>query len=350
MNSLLFHLSKDNAMTQSPLALVTGANGHLGNNLVRHLLQNGVNTRASVRNLSNITPFHGLDCEVVQADITNKASLLRAMNGVQTLYAVGASFKLWAKNEHKEIYDVNMNGTRNTLEAASEAGVQKIVYVSSIAALNHRQTPICEANGFNPDRCNVYYNSKNDSELLAFELAQKYGIELVSVLPSAMIGGENFGLNESYRLLATIYQKKVPIETSIYLNWVDVKDVAAACYQAALNGRNGERYTLANAKGMSIRETTELIQSLSPVLGLKLPIKTPRWTLWTLAWFMETVGKLTQSAPLMKTSDIEMFYGVRQDFDIRKAIQDLDFRPASPQEAVANALEYLRSHPHLLPA
>lgn len=337
-------------MQQPHLSLVTGANGHLGNNLVRHLLQNQVPVRASVRSLKNKTPFAGLNCEVVQADITDKTSLLRAMDGVETLYAVGAAFKLWAKDKQKEIYDVNIVGTQNTIEAAAESGVKKIVYVSSIAALNHTAHPIRESNGFNRDRRNVYYNSKNDSEQLALVLAKKHGIEIVTVLPSAMIGGENFGLNESYNLLATIYQKKVPVETSIYLNWVDVQDVAEACYQAAIKGKNGERYTLANAKGMSIRETTELLQRLYPALGLKLPTKVPKWLLWSLAWTMETASHITQTAPLMQTSDIEMFYGVKQDFDISKAERDLGYAPKSPREAVSGAIEYLRANPHLLTA
>ena len=335
-------------MQQTHLSLVTGANGHLGNNLVRHLLQNHVPVRASVRSLKNKAPFAGLNCEVVQADITDKPSLLRAMEGVKTLYAVGAAFKLWAKDKQKEIYDVNMKGTLNTIEAAAEAGVKKIVYVSSIAALNHAALPIREANGFNPDRRNVYYNSKNDSEQLALELAQKHGMEIVTVLPSAMIGGENFGLNESYNLLATIYQKKVPVETSIYLNWVDVKDVAAACYEAALRGKSGERYTLASAKGMSIRETTELLQRLYPNHGLKLPVKVPKPLLWTLAWIMEIASRITQTAPLMQTSDIEMFYGLKQDFDISKAERDLGYSPKPPADAVYEAIEYLKAHPYLL--
>lgn len=337
-------------MAYTPLSLVTGANGHLGNNLVRLLTRNGVPTRASVRSISDRAPFQGLDCEVVQADITDKQSLIRALDGVETLYAVGAAFKLWAKDQQKEIYDVNMNGTRNMIEAAAERGVKKIVYVSSIAALDHTHHPIREANGFNSDRRNVYYNSKNDSEKLALELAQKHGIEIVTVLPSAMIGGECFRLNESYRLLATIYAKKVPVETSIYLNWVDVKDVAAACYEAALRGKNGERYILANAQGMSIRETTALIQKLYPALGLKLPTKVPKWLLWTLAWSMETISRITQTAPLMQASDIEMFYGVKQDFDISKAERDLGYAPKPAAEAVREALEYLRLHPRLLVA
>lgn len=126
-------------MTHQKLAMVSRANGHLGNNLVRFLIGKGIPVRASVRNLHNKAPFAGLDCEVVLADITDKASFVKALQGVETFYEVGASFKLWAKDPKKEIYDVNMTGTKNTIEAAAEAGVKRIVYVSSIAALQKAQ-------------------------------------------------------------------------------------------------------------------------------------------------------------------------------------------------------------------
>src|SRR5690606_14563050 len=122
-------------------------------------------------NINHTEPFTGLDCELVQADITNKTSLISALQGVDTLYAVAAVFKLWAKDPQKEIYDVNLSGTRNIIEAAAEAGVKRVVYVSSIAALNYSIQPSKESYGYNPDRRDMYYNSKNDSEKLAFELA-----------------------------------------------------------------------------------------------------------------------------------------------------------------------------------
>ena len=106
-------------MTQKNIVLVTGANGHLGNNLVRLLIAKGYQVRASVRNIKNTKPFDGLDCEVVQADITDKNSMLQALRGVDTFYAVGAVFKLWAKDPQKEIYDVNMNGCKVMIEAAA---------------------------------------------------------------------------------------------------------------------------------------------------------------------------------------------------------------------------------------
>ena len=254
-------------MEQSKLAMVSGANGHLGNNLVRLLLSKGVPVRASVRNIKNKEPFIGLNCEIVQSDITDKQSMINALQGVDTFYAVGAVFKLWAKDPKKEIYDANMVGTRNLVEAAATAGVRRIVYVSSIAALNYKIQPVKESNGMNTDRRDMYYNSKNDGEQLAFELAKKHNIELVAVLPSAMIGEVAFApLNVSYNILRLILEKEVPVETKISLNWVDVKDVAEGCYLAAKKGRNGERYILASEKGTSIKDTTKIAQRLFPHL------------------------------------------------------------------------------------
>ncbi len=333
-------------MNTNPLSFVTGANGHLGNNLVRHLLAHGERVRASVRNPHNREPFAGLDCEVVAADITDKASLLAALEGVHTLYAVGAAFKLWARDEEKEIYQVNLQGTRNLIEAAAEKGVKKIVYVSSIAALNYSKLPTKESYGFNPDRRNVYYKSKNDSEQLAFSLAKAYNLNVVSVLPSAMIGGEAFGLSESFGILKSIYDKQVPIEAGFAINWVDVKDVAAGCYAAARRGLNGKRYIRANEKSMSLRDTTALTMELFPDLGLKMPPSVPKAVLYGMAFLMELSSRFTGKAPLLRTNLIAMLYGVAQDFDITLARQELGYSPKPPAEAVRGALLYLRTHYH----
>lgn len=331
-------------MTPSNLALVTGANGHLGNNLLRLLLNKGIPVRASVRNLKNKEAFSHLTCELVQSDITDKPSLVKAMQGVEIVYAVGAAFKLWAKNLAKEIYDVNLSGTKHMIEAAAEAGVKRIVYVSSIAALNYSRLPVKESNGRNPDRRDMYYNSKNDGEKLAFELAKKHGIELVAVLPSAMIGSESFGpLSVSYNILDLILKKQIPVETHIALNWVDVKDVAEGCYLAATKGRDGERYILANETCTSIKETTKIAQTLFPELQIKLPAALPKPVLYAIAWLMELGGKLRGKAPLLSVKDIAMFSGLKQDFDISKARTELGFHPKSSEQAVKEAMLYLRT-------
>ncbi|MBN8826659.1 MULTISPECIES: NAD-dependent epimerase/dehydratase family protein [unclassified Spirosoma] len=330
-------------MTQKNLALVTGANGHLGNNVVRLLIDKGV--RASVRTIKNKEPFAGLNCDVVQADITDKQSLINALQGVDVFYAVGAAFKLWAKDPKKEIYDVNLEGIKNTIEAAVEAGVRRIVYVSSIAATEFTKLPIKESNGYNTDRRDMYFNAKNDGEKLAFELAQKHNIELVAVLPSAMIGSEAFApLNVSYSVINLILKKQIPVETGITLNWIDVKDVAEGCYLAATKGRNGERYILANETCMPIKDTTRIAQELYPELAIKLPMAVPKLILFAVAWFMEMGSKLTGKAPLLTTKDIAMFSGLQQDFDTKKARTELGFNPKNPAQAVKEAMLYLRKN------
>ncbi|MDQ0068142.1 NAD-dependent epimerase/dehydratase family protein [Chryseobacterium lathyri] len=336
-------------MTQKNLALVSGANGHLGNNLVRFLIKKGVPVRASVRNITNKAPFTGLDCEVVQADITDKSSFIKALQGVETFYAVGASFKLWAQDPETEIYDVNIQGTKNTIEAAAEAGVKRIVYVSSIAALDYTKLPTKESYGYNPDRRDMYYNSKNDGEKLAFELAKKLGIEIVSVMPSAMIGSEAFlPLNVSYGVLKLILNKEIPVDTKITLNWIDVKDVAEGCYLAALNGRPGERYILANEKCMTITDTTILANTLFPELKIKIPGSVPKSILFIIAGIMELTAKIQKRPPVLTRKDIAMFSGLQQDFDITKAKKELGFNPKSPEQAVKEALLYLMEHKDLL--
>ncbi|CRH26323.1 dihydrokaempferol 4-reductase [Elizabethkingia miricola] len=336
-------------MSNHNLALVSGANGHLGNNLVRLLLKKGIPVRASVRNTKNKEPFKGLNCEVVQADITDKASFVKALQGVETFYAVGASFKLWAKNPEKEIYDVNIEGTRNTIEAAVEAGVKRIVYVSSIAALDYTKLPTKESNGYNPDRRDMYYNSKNDGEKLAFKMAKELGIELVSVMPGAMIGSEAFfPLNVSYGILKLILNKEIPMDTRITLNWVDVKDVAEGCFLAAEKGRSGERYILANEQCMTITDTTVLAGKLYPELQLKKPAAVPKFMLYTLAGIMQFSAKLNGKPPVLTIKDIAMFSGLQQNFDISKARNELGFNPKKPEQILKESFAYLMEHKELL--
>lgn len=337
-------------MTQNNLVLVTGANGHLGNNLVRLLIAKGFNVRATVRNIKNKEPFRNVACEIVQADITDKNSLLKALQGVTTFYAVGAVFKLWAKDPQKEIYDVNMQGCKNTIEAAAEAGVKRIVYVSSIAALDYSKEVINEDSGYNPDRRDMYYNSKNDSEKLAFKLAKKHNIELVVVMPSAMIGSVIADkLSNSNEILKSILKNQLPIETKIMLNWIDVKDVAEGCYLAATRGHDGERYILANEKGISITDSIAIANELLPELKLREPMAVPKFVLYMFGALLGLGAKLTGKVPAMTTKEVAMFSGLKQDFDISKARTELGFNPTPTKEALKGALLYMwENKEHLL--
>ena len=268
------------------ISLVTGGNGHLGNNLVRLLLSENQTVRTTVRDINNQKPFEGLDCEVVQADITDRESLKKAFQGVTNLYAVAANFSMWAKNPKAEIYDNNMQGTQNVFDIAKECGIKNIVYVSSVACLDFTKLPANVDNGYNKDRRNWYYNSKNDSDKLALELGEKYGIRTVLILPSAMIGSKAFKLSYSNNLAHQVLNGEIPVDTNVTLNWVDVKDVAFGTYKAMLKGRNSERYILSNEKHTTLQESVKIAADLYPELKLKIPKKVPKCLLYSVAGLM----------------------------------------------------------------
>jgi dihydroflavonol-4-reductase len=168
-------------------------------------------------------------------------------------------------------------------------------------------------------------------------------------MPGAMIGSEALlPLNVSYAVLTLILKKRIPVDTHIALNWVDVKDVAEGCYLAAEKGRSGERYILTNERCMSITETTKLAQKLYPELKLRIPVSVPKFILYGIAGLMQFVAKLSGKPPLITTKEIAMFSGLQQDFDISKARNELGFNPKSSQQAVKEALAYLMEHKEML--
>ena len=324
------------------ISLVTGGTGHLGNNLIRLLLANNQKVRTTVRNTNNTAPFKGLDCEIVQADITDKASLRKAFEGVTNVYAVAANFSMWAKDPKSEIYDNNLQGTQNVFDVAKECGVQNIVYVSSVASLDFTKLPANVANGYNKDRRNWYFNSKNDSDKLAIALGKKYGIRTVLVLPSAMVGAIAFKLSYSNNLVLQVLNGEIPVDTSVTLNWVDVKDVALGMYNAMTKGRDGERYILANETHTTLQESVKIAADLYPELKLKMPKKVPKWLLYGVAGLMEFSSKLTGKEPLLQRHYLDMFYGLKQDYDIRNSREELGFNPKSSKKALEDALAYLK--------
>jgi len=336
-------LKQNLRIMSNEISLVTGGNGHLGNNLIRLLLSNNQKVRTTVRNINSAKPFKALDCEVVQADITDRESLKKAFQGVTNLYAVAANFSMWAKNPKTEIYDNNMQGTQNVFDIAKECGVKNIVYVSSVASLDFTKLPANVDNGYNRDRRNWYYNSKNDSDKLALELGKKYGIRTVLVLPSAMIGSKAYKLSYTNNLVLQVLNGEIPVDTNVTLNWVDVKDVASGMYNAMRKGRNGERYILSNEQHTTLQDTVKIASELYPELKLKTPKKVPKCLLYSVAGLMEFSSKLTGKEPLLQRHYLDMFYGLKQDYDISKSKKELDFNPKPSRKALEDALKYLKT-------
>ncbi len=318
-------------------SIVTGANGHLGNNILRCLRNRNELVSGAVRRPEQTAQITSLGGKGVLADLLDKPSLLAAFKDQDIVYHAGAVFKHWSRNKERDIYEANMNATRNVLEAAAETGVQRIVYVSSLAATDRNRVRIDET-GWNPDRSNVYFRSKTDSEKLAWELAGQLDLDMVSVLPGAMIGGHFNALTPTLSLFRVILNKELNVNPGFYLNFVDVVDVAEACLSAAHQGQPGERYLLANEHCTGVDEIIEMAQTLFPERGIKTPTTPPRALLYLIAGVMEFGGRLLNKEPLLQRNFLDNF-SVKERCDISKARRALGYNPRPPMQAVRAALE-----------
>jgi len=325
------------------LNLVTGANGHLGNNLVRALLENGEQVRASVRNPKNTAPFEGLDCEIVYADLMDKDSLLRALEGVDILYQVAAVYRHWARDPQKEVIEPNLQGTHSILEAAAEQGVRRVIYVSSEVTLDDHIIPMTESTWRTEFQGNPYVQSKTQSEQLAWQLAEKLNLDMVSVLPGAIIGPYNFRMTPTMHYLHRALRGEIFVDVNFYFTFVDVRDVAAGMIAAAEKGRRGERYLLVTEKPVSTREVIALARAIYP--KVKTPPLVPKRLLQISSSVTEFASKITGQEPIVPRSLVDLFYGVVGRKDISKARAELGFNPRSPETAIREALDDLaREH------
>jgi dihydroflavonol-4-reductase len=328
------------------VSLITGVNGHLGNNLLRNLLAKGETVKGTVRNMDDKTPFEGLGFTPIYADLNNKESLLEALVGVDVLYQVAAVFKLWTKNPEKDIYEANMTAAKNIMEAAVEMKIKKVIYVSSIAALGRKNIPI-RPDTYNDETENIYYKSKIDSEKLAWQIALAHGIDMVSVCPSAMIGSDCTALTPSHKLLRMVLNNEVFADSQFYINWVDVKDVAEGCYLAAQKGKSGERYGLGSSKAIGLTDIIRIAQNQYPALKLKIPFKMSKWMLYASAFIFESMSKLNGKEPMLQRNQVRMYFKLHQDMDISKSEIELGYSPTNPEVAIQHALAYLYKNKHI---
>ncbi len=325
------------------VSLVTGANGHLGNNLVRELIKSGYSVRAGIRNLDNANTLDGLDCEVVQCDFMDKDSLKKALEGVEILYHVAAVFKHWAKDEEEEIVRPNIEGSENIIRLAKDAGVKKIIYVSSIAALEstlrNSQNEIL-GNSWNvSDMANPYVRSKTLSEQKAWDVANEVNIDMISVLPSTILGGEYKSATESTNFFKGLVNNQIPFFYDVYLSFVDATDVAKGMIAAKEKGINGSRYILSNILPVNSKEILDICKEVNKDF-VAPPMKSFD-ELIEIASIAEEVARVEGKKPQLVKSNIVRTYGIDFTFNMEKTIKDLGYNPKSAKDVLRETLEEL---------
>ncbi len=322
--------------------LVTGGTGFIGANVVRALLRRGADIRALVRHGSDLRNLSELDIEVVYGDLRDRRSLEAALKGCETLYHVAAVYTLWTVHR-REIYDTNVAGTTNVLEAALHSGIQKVVYTSSVATIGLRSdgSPATEDMPLRPEELvSDYKRSKHLAEQEALKYGER-GLPVVVVNPSFPVGPWDVKPTPSGQLIVNFLRGRIPAYVDTGLNVVDVEDVAMGHLLAAERGRVGERYILGHAN----LTLAEIFKVLEQVSGVKAPrTRIPYSVAYLSACVSELVSRtITHKAPFATLAGVKLSRK-RMFFDPAKAVQELGFPQTPVREALAKAVRWFRTH------
>ena len=320
-------------------AFVTGSTGFVGANLVRLLLQQGYEVRVLVRPHSCLDNISTLDVEIVRGDLGDR-DLAEKIKGCQVLFHVAAQYSLWQADKEL-LYRSNVLGTRNILQAAKTAGVERTVYTSSVAAIGvgEHGEPVDETHQSSVDKLvGDYKKSKYYAEREA-EKAIASGQDIVIVNPSTPIGAFDLKPTPTGDIILRFLRRQMPFYVDTGLNLIDVKDVALGHLLALEKGRTGDRYILGN-QNLTLQE---LLVKLASITGLSAPKYTIPYSIpYSVAWIEEKV-----LAPLGKKPSLAID-GVRMSrqtmfYDATKAVSELNLPQSSVDLALQEAVSWFKS-------
>lgn len=277
-------------------ALVTGANGHVGANLVRELLERGWDVVGFVRETSDLRGLDGVDIELRTGDVLDRDSLVAAAAGCETIFHTAAVYRSWSRDP-AEIMAPAVEGTRNAFAAARAAGAERIVYTSSIAAMGFAASAdaTLDEDAWHEAPVDVYWRAKTESERLAHALSEESGIPIRVVCPAAVIGRLDYRITPSTSLVKHLLTGGLPLWRGTY-NFVSVRDVAAVHALVAERGRDGARYL---AVGENFDATVDLGRALASLAG-KAPTDLswlPQAAVWFTGWMNEIRASITGVDP-----------------------------------------------------
>lgn len=316
---------------------VTGGTGFVGAHVVRKLVERGDDVVALVRPTSNRSLIEHLPVEFAIGDLTDLGTLVEPTRGSDEVYHVAADYRLWARDP-REIYRVNLDGTRNVLEAALRCGVGKVVYTSTVGCLGipsdsspgDEDTPVTRS-----DLVGHYKKSKYDAEQIALDYA-RLGLPIVIVNPSTPVGPGDIKPTPTGKIIVDFLQGRMRAYVDTGLNLIAVEDVAQGHLLAASRGRVGERYILGN-RNMSLKEVFDV---LAGIAGIASPsVRIPHWVAIAAAAASTAAGRVMGREPGIPL-EAALMSTKRMFFSPAKAVRELGLPRSPVQDALARAVDY----------
>ena len=275
--------------------LVTGATGHIGNVLVRELLGRGEIVRAMIMPGEDSSPLNGLDVEIIEADVLDFQSLVKAFSGIDVVYHLAGIISI-LPGRNQLVQVVNVIGTRNVVQAARNAGVRRLVYTSSIHALSRvpHGVLIDETVPFDPEHAISSYDFSKASASLEVLEAVQHGLDAVIACPTGVIGPYDFRRSEMGQLILDCVEQKPMLYVEGAYDFVDVRDVAQGLILAGNKGRCGESYILSGERITVL----DMIKTVQNILGKRLfSMKIPMQLAHFASNFTPLYYRLTHARP-----------------------------------------------------
>ncbi len=320
---------------------VSGASGFIGSAVVRRLIAGGRNVRALVEPGADTRNLQGLGVEQITADVCDQAAMRRGLAGCEAYYHLAAIYKVWVPDPDP-IYRVNLEGTMVALLAAQHAGVRRIIYTSSIAAVGLRAdgAPSDESVPFNLyDIANDYVLTKHLCERLVMRLAEA-GAPIVVVNPAFPFGERDIAPTPTGGIIVSVLRGEIPVLSPGGFCAVDVEDVALAHVAAETRGRVGERYILGN-HNVTFAEFVQLVCDVAGLSAPKLTIPAAVGRA-VAAGFEFWADHVSHSEP-RATAKSAAYMHKQVWFDCEKAKRELGMPTTPLVDSVRRAVDFFRS-------
>ena len=321
------------------VVVVTGAAGHIGANLVRALLERGKPVRALVHR--DRRALEGLDVETVTGDICEPESLLKAFEGAETVYHLAANISLMM-NDWPSVQKINVAGTQNVIDACIRCKVQRLVYFSSIHALQpgpddkliNESCSLVES-----PQCPPYDRSKADGERLIRQ-AVAQGLNAIIINPTGVLGPYDYQPSHFGFTLVSLASKKMAALVSGGFNWVDARDVAAGAIAAAERAAAGAEYLL-SGHYVSVRDVGKMVAEIT---GVPAPrFVTPMWLARTIAPLVTIYNRLSGRRQYFTSVSLRALRETRPVSN-EKATRELGYQPRPFRETLADTLQWFAEH------
>jgi len=306
------------------MILVTGATGHLGNVLVRQLVAQGEKVRALFLPGEDHTPLKELPVEIIEGNVLSPESLKPAFKDIQRVYHLAGVISIMPGKD-QWMRQVNVTGTQNVIQACRQAGVKRMVYTSSIHALERPPHGVTIDETLNFDAHNPageYDRTKAEASLKVLEAVEE-GLDAVLVCPTGVIGPYDYRGSEMGNLILGWMKKKVQVIIDGMFDFVDVRDIARGQILAGEKGRKGETYILSGER-ISLETMLELVQSTAGIHApkIKIPIDLAKFA----AYFTPLYYRLTHSTPRFTPYSIETVQS-NSSISHAKAKRELGYLP-----------------------